>query len=82
MVAEKIVELAQRGLQNPTAMHVMAINEIQIQFAESIPRLSETSVHACANLNIVYLTAIRIKNALFAVQSFYLQQLTISSTRN
>ena len=33
LVAEKIVELAQRGLRNPTAMHLMAINEIQIQFA-------------------------------------------------
>jgi hypothetical protein len=29
LVAEKIVELAQRGLRNPTAMHLMAINEIK-----------------------------------------------------
>ena len=29
LVAEKIVELAQRGLRNPTAMHLMAVNELK-----------------------------------------------------
>ena len=33
VVAEKIIELAQRDLRNPTTMHLVAINEIQIQFA-------------------------------------------------
>ncbi len=29
LVAEKIIELAERGLRNPTAMHLMAINELK-----------------------------------------------------
>lgn len=28
LVAEKIIELAERGLRNPAAMHLMAIDEI------------------------------------------------------
>lgn len=29
LVAEKIIELAERGLRNPAAMHLMAINELK-----------------------------------------------------
>ncbi len=29
LVAEKIIELAQRGLRNPTAMHLMAMKELK-----------------------------------------------------
>jgi hypothetical protein len=29
VVAEKILELAERGLRNPTAMHFMAMNELK-----------------------------------------------------
>lgn len=29
LVAEKIIELAERGLRNPTTMHLMAINELK-----------------------------------------------------
>jgi hypothetical protein len=29
LVAEKIIELAERGLRNPTAMHLMAIDELK-----------------------------------------------------
>jgi hypothetical protein len=29
LVAQKILELAERGLRNPTAMHLMAINELK-----------------------------------------------------
>jgi hypothetical protein len=29
LVAEKIIELAQRGLRNPTAMHRMAMTELE-----------------------------------------------------
>lgn len=30
LVAEKIIELAQRGLRNPTAMHLMAMKELKL----------------------------------------------------
>lgn len=29
LVAEKIIELAERGLRNPTTMHLMAVNELK-----------------------------------------------------
>jgi hypothetical protein len=33
LVAAKIIELAERGLRNPTAMQLMAIDELKSQFA-------------------------------------------------
>ncbi len=33
IVAAKIIELAQRGLRNPTAMQLMALDELKSQFA-------------------------------------------------
>jgi hypothetical protein len=35
LVAEKIIELAERGLRNPAAMHRMAMAELE---ADSLPR--------------------------------------------
>ena len=39
IVAGKIIELAERGLRNPTAMHHMAMNELK---TNSHPRSGET----------------------------------------
>jgi len=33
LVAAKIIELAERGLRNPTAMQLMALDELKSQFA-------------------------------------------------
>lgn len=35
LVAQKIIELAERGLRNPTAMHFMAIDELRSDLPEA-----------------------------------------------